>query len=564
MTFKTGVFAPLPSSNQIHIPGTIYPDIQVPFREVTLSQGAPFYLYDNWGEYAQKEAQIDSQEGLTKLRTPWILDRTLCESVHRKDPCKGGKDRVSIQPKPNQTISQLQWARKGVITREMEFVAIRENLYRQNSSHWDPHKEALNAPGSVKGLPKWITPEWVRNEILLGRAILPSNINHPESEPMIIGRNFLVKVNANLGNSALRSDFSEELNKTKQAIRWGADTLMDLSTGPSISQTRELVLRNSPVPVGSVPIYQALEAVEGKIGELTWEHFKAILLEQALQGIDYFTLHAGVLKDFVPLFDSRVTGIVSRGGGIMAKWCALHKQENFLYTHFDELCELLLTFDVSLSLGDGCRPGAIHDANDKVQFEELAVLGQLGRRAFEQGVQVMIEGPGHVPMNLIQDNMRLQEKHCGQTPFYTLGPLTTDIAPGYDHITSAIGASMIGAMGTAILCYVTPKEHLGLPNAHDVKEGLMAYKIAAHAADVAKGHWGAKLRDKALSLARFEFRWDDQFNLSLDPPKAKAFFQQEMNKSAHLKANFCAMCGPKFCPMKITHQLKSVEINTTV
>ncbi len=486
-------------------------NMRVPFREIPLSGGnAPFRTYDTSGAHSDPSATIDLSLGLPKIRSSWIQKRL------------GDTNK-----------SQMHYARKGVITEEMEFAALREGL----------------------------SPEYVRDEIARGRAIIPANVNHPELEPMIIGRNFLVKINANIGNSAVLSSIEDEVEKLVWATRWGADTVMDLSTGKNIHETREWILRNSPVPIGTVPIYQALEKVGGRPEELTWESYRQTLIEQAEQGVDYFTIHAGVLKDYVPLTMKRLTGIVSRGGAILAKWCVTHGKENFLYTHFEEICEIMKAYDVSFSLGDGLRPGSIHDANDAAQFAELKTLGELTQIAWKHDIQTMIEGPGHVPMHLIQENMDKQLKECSEAPFYTLGPLTTDIAPGYDHITSAIGAAMIGRAGCALLCYVTPKEHLGLPNKDDVKAGVIAYKIAAHAADLAKGHPRAKERDYALSKARFEFRWEDQFNLSLDPPTAKAFHDETLPADGAKRAHFCSMCGPSFCSMRISEDVQKEKLS---
>ncbi len=509
-------------------------DISVPFRRIHLSEtlhqptpgvtlppNPPVDVYDTSSVYGEPGAKVDVRQGLKKLRSEWIAKR---------------------QHNPDLGMTQLASARRGIITPEMEFVALRENLGRED-------------------LPNPVTPEFVRDEVARGRAIIPVNHNHPESEPMIIGRHFLVKVNANIGNSSVTSSIEEEVEKLVWATRWGADTIMDLSTGRNIHQTREWILRNSPVPVGTVPIYQALERVGGVAENLDWPTFRQVLEEQAEQGVDYFTIHAGVLHDFISLTANRVTGIVSRGGSIMAKWCMAHKAESFLYVHFREICELCARYDISLSLGDGLRPGSIADANDEAQFAELRVLGELTKIAWEYDVQVMIEGPGHVPMHKIKENMDEQLKHCHEAPFYTLGPLTTDIAPGYDHITSGIGAAMIGAFGCAMLCYVTPKEHLGLPNKDDVKEGLIAYKIAAHAADLAKGHPGAQARDDAMSKARFEFRWEDQFNLALDPVTAKAYHDETLPQESNKTAQFCSMCGPKFCSMKISHEVRQYTGN---
>jgi phosphomethylpyrimidine synthase len=516
----------LPASNKIYVGGKIYPKIKVPVREISLhpdSNEKPLKVYDTSGIYTDPTKQIDINAGLPKARN-WQL--------------KKGK-------------TQLQFAKEGVITPEMEFVAIREN---NGLSELPANTKGGNPMGA--NLPKIYTPEFVRSEIAAGRAIIPANINHPESEPMIIGRNFAVKINANIGNSAIGSSIEEEVEKMVWATRWGADTIMDLSTGKNIHETREWIIRNSPVPVGTVPIYQALEKVGGVAEDLTWEIYRDTLIEQAEQGVDYFTIHAGVRLPFIHLTENRVTGIVSRGGSILAKWCISHHKENFLYTHFREICKIMREYDVSYSLGDGLRPGSIADANDEAQFAELRTLGELTKIAWEEGCQVMIEGPGHVPMHMIQENMTEQLKHCHEAPFYTLGPLTTDIAPGYDHITSGIGAAMIGWFGTAMLCYVTPKEHLGLPDREDVKTGVITYKIAAHAADLAKGHPAAQMRDDALSRARFEFRWRDQFNLSLDPETAEKFHDATLPAEGAKLAHFCSMCGPKFCSMKITEEVR--------
>ncbi|GEP92959.1 hydroxymethylpyrimidine synthase [Chitinophaga terrae (ex Kim and Jung 2007)] len=525
--------SPLPASKKIYVRGTLHP-INVAMREITLTgtrnsktPDKPVVVYDTSGPFTDPGIAIDPAIGIPKIRETWILDRN---DVARAE-------NGALRAKPGQHLTQLSYAKRGIITPEMEYIAIRENQLATGSD-------------------KLITPEIVRQEVAAGRAIIPSNINHPESEPMIIGRRFLVKINANIGNSAVTSSIEEEVEKAVWACRWGADTLMDLSTGKNIHATREWIIRNSPVPVGTVPIYQALEKVNGKAEDLTWEIFRDTLIEQAEQGVDYFTIHAGVLLRYIPLTAKRVTGIVSRGGSIMAKWCLAHHRENFLYTHFEEICEIMKTYDVSFSLGDGLRPGSIADANDAAQFAELETLGELTKIAWKHDVQVMIEGPGHVPMHLIQENMDKQLKHCHEAPFYTLGPLTTDIAPGYDHITSAIGAAMIGWMGTAMLCYVTPKEHLGLPNKEDVRQGVIAYKIAAHAADLAKGHPVAQLRDDALSKARFEFRWEDQFNLSLDPETARSYHDETLPAEGAKIAHFCSMCGPYFCSMKITQEVR--------
>ncbi len=569
---------PFPGSHKVYVQGS-RADIHVPMREICqhatpLAKGSepnpPITIYDTSGPYTDPAAKIDLRVGLPALRAAWIADRGDTEQLDRISSHYGRERlndasltalrfpalRAPRRAKAGGNVTQMHYAKRGIITPEMEFVAIRENAKLQEalSSGLIAHQH----PGQDFGaaIPAVITPEFVRDEIARGRAIIPANINHPEIEPMIIGRNFLVKINANIGNSALVSDIGEEVAKMAWAIRWGGDTVMDLSTGKNIHETREWILRNSPVPIGTVPIYQALEKVDGIAENLTWEIFRDTLIEQAEQGVDYFTIHAGVLLRYVPLTANRVTGIVSRGGSIMAKWCLSHHKENFLYTHFEEICEIMKAYDVSFSLGDGLRPGCIADANDAAQFGELETLGELTKIAWKHDVQVMIEGPGHVPMHLVKANMEKQLAHCHEAPFYTLGPLTTDIAPGYDHITSAIGAAMIGWFGTAMLCYVTPKEHLGLPNRKDVKDGIIAYKIAAHAADLAKGHPGAQLRDNALSKARFEFRWEDQFNLGLDPDTAREFHDETLPKDAHKVAHFCSMCGPKFCSMKITQDVR--------
>jgi len=569
---------PLPGSRKVYLPGTLYPFLRVPMREIaqtpTQQHGAsgnrrvdnpPVTVYDTSGPYTDPAISIDVREGVAPLRRPWIDARGDAEelpgiSSHygrlrladpQLDSLRFAHLRRPLRAKAGCNVTQMHYARRGMITPEMEFIAIRENQ-RMEAAFSAQH------PGNSWGanIPKAITPEFVRDEVARGRAVITANINHPELEPMIIGRNFLVKINANIGNSAVTSTIEEEVEKMVWATRWGADTVMDLSTGRNIHETREWILRNSPVPIGTVPIYQALEKVNGKAEDLTWEIFRDTLIEQAEQGVDYFTIHAGVRLRYVPLTAKRVTGIVSRGGSILAKWCLAHHAENFLYTHFEEICEIMKAYDVTFSLGDGLRPGSIADANDEAQFAELDTLGELTQIAWKHDVQTMIEGPGHVPMHLIQVNMTKQLETCGEAPFYTLGPLTTDIAPGYDHITSAIGAAMIGWYGTAMLCYVTPKEHLGLPNRDDVKEGVIAYKIAAHAADLAKGHPGAQARDNALSMARFEFRWEDQFNLGLDPERARAFHDATLPAEAAKVAHFCSMCGPHFCSMKITEDVR--------
>jgi len=564
------------NSKKIYIEGSS-PDIQVPFREITISdtpsefgaeKNAPVLTYDTSGPYTDPKSKIDIKNGLSPMRNKWIEDRMDTEQLDGPSSIYGEKRktdpaledmRFNLKRNPKKAIlgknvSQMHYAKKGIITPEMEFIAIRENQRREGIS------EILQTqhPGESHGakIPKKITPEFVREEVAKGRAIIPANINHPETEPMIIGRNFLVKINANIGNSALGSSISEEVEKMVWGTRWGADTVMDLSTGKNIHETREWIIRNSPVPIGTVPIYQALEKVNGKAEDLTWEIFKDTLIEQAEQGVDYFTIHAGVRLAYIPMTAKRMTGIVSRGGSIMASWCLAHHKESFLYTHFEDICEIMKAYDVSFSLGDGLRPGSIYDANDEAQFAELKTLGELTKIAWEHDVQVMIEGPGHVPMHMIKENMDLQLEHCDEAPFYTLGPLTTDIAPGYDHITSGIGAAMIGWYGCAMLCYVTPKEHLGLPEKEDVRTGIITYKIAAHAADLAKGHPGSQIRDNALSKARFEFRWNDQFNLGLDPEKAKEFHDETLPQEGAKQAHFCSMCGPHFCSMKISQDVR--------
>ena len=569
----------LPASRKVYIQGS-RPDIRVPMREIALTDtptglggenNLPIMVYDTSGVYTDLSVQIDLNKGLPNIRETWIAER---EDTERLDTLTStfGQERLKdirtaeirfahIQKprraKTGKNVSQMHYAKQGIITPEMEYIAIRENQRQHEGADMRQHVgQNFGAHNLME-----ITPEFVRKEVAEGRAIIPANINHPECEPMIIGRNFLVKINANIGNSALGSSIDEEVSKMTWATRWGADTIMDLSTGKNIHETREWIIRNSPVPIGTVPIYQALEKVDGVAEDLTWEIFKDTLIEQAEQGVDYFTIHAGVLLRYVPMTANRLTGIVSRGGSIMAQWCLAHHTENFLYTHFDEICEIMQAYDISFSLGDGLRPGCIQDANDEAQFSELRTLGELTHRAWKHDVQVMIEGPGHVPMHMIKENMDLQLEVCQEAPFYTLGPLTTDIAPGYDHITSAIGAAMIGWYGTAMLCYVTPKEHLGLPNKKDVKDGIITYKIAAHAADLAKGHPGAQVRDNALSKARFEFRWEDQFNLSLDPDTARSMHDETMPKEAHKSAHFCSMCGPKFCSMKITQNVRDYAKN---
>ena len=572
---------PFPNSKKVYVAGTLFP-IRVAMREISLSdtklsQGAleknpPVTVYDTSGAYTDEQLEINIKKGLPRLRESWILDRqdveildalTSAYGQQRAEDPKLAHLRFEFTHKPKvaksgQNVTQLHYAKQGIITPEMEYVAIRENQRLEQLEAVSPALKQQHSGNSFGArTPKnYITPEFVRDEIVAGRAIIPNNINHPESEPMIIGRNFLVKINANIGNSAVTSTIEEEVEKAVWACRWGADTIMDLSTGKNIHETREWIIRNSPVPIGTVPIYQALEKVKGIAEDLTWEIFRDTLIEQAEQGVSYFTIHAGVLLRYIHLTAQRVTGIVSRGGSIMAKWCLFHHQENFLYTHFEEICEIMKRYDIAFSLGDGLRPGSIADANDAAQFAELETLGELTKIAWKHDVQVMIEGPGHVPMHLIKENMEKQLRDCGEAPFYTLGPLTTDIAPGYDHITSAIGAAMIGWYGTAMLCYVTPKEHLGLPNKKDVKDGVITYKLAAHAADLAKGHPGAQYRDNALSKARFEFRWEDQFNLSLDPDTAREFHDETLPADAAKVAHFCSMCGPKFCSMKISQEIR--------
>jgi phosphomethylpyrimidine synthase len=581
---------PISGSKKVYVPGVLH-NIQVGMREISVSptklyngkmvENPPVTVYDTGGPYTDENYQLDVKKGLPRIREQWILDRNDVETLDQISS-DYGKERMNdttldhlrfehiskpLRAKPGMNVSQMYYAKKGIITPEMEYVAIRENqrieaLKEQLGDQFETM--CAQHPGNSFGAntpTNWITPEFVRDEIAAGRAIIPNNINHPESEPMIIGRNFLVKINANIGNSAVTSSIEEEVEKAVWACRWGADTIMDLSTGKNIHETREWIIRNSPVPIGTVPIYQALEKVNGKAEDLTWEIFRDTLIEQAEQGVSYFTIHAGVLLRYIPLTAKRMTGIVSRGGSIMAKWCLSHHKENFLYTHFEEICEIMKAYDVAFSLGDGLRPGSLADANDAAQFGELETLGELTKIAWKHDVQVMIEGPGHVPMHLIKENMDKQLKECHEAPFYTLGPLTTDIAPGYDHITSAIGAAMIGWFGTAMLCYVTPKEHLGLPNRKDVKDGVITYKLAAHAADLAKGHPGAQYRDNALSKARFEFRWEDQFNLSLDPDTAREFHDETLPAEGAKVAHFCSMCGPKFCSMKITQDIREAADN---
>lgn len=566
-TVTTG---PLPASTKVHKAGILYPDIRVPMREIALHPTAgepPVTVYDASGPYTDPKHILNIEGGLPRLRHAWAVARGDVEAyegrhVRPEDNGFATGERLTpefpvrnqpLRAKDGKAVTQLAYARAGIITPEMEFVAIRENLGREAV------REKLVRDGESFGahIPDYVTPEFVRQEVAAGRAIIPANINHPEAEPMIIGRNFLVKINANIGNSAVTSSMADEVDKMVWAIRWGGDTVMDLSTGRNIHNIREWIIRNAPVPIGTVPLYQALEKVGGIAEDLTWEVFRDTLIEQAEQGVDYFTIHAGVRLHYIPLTVNRVTGIVSRGGSIMAKWCLHHHKESFLYEHFEEICDICRAYDVSFSLGDGLRPGSIADANDAAQFAELETLGELTQIAWAKDCQVMIEGPGHVPMHKIKENMDKQLKVCGEAPFYTLGPLTTDIAPGYDHITSGIGAAMIGWFGTAMLCYVTPKEHLGLPDRNDVKVGVITYKIAAHAADLAKGHPAAQIRDNALSRARFEFRWEDQFNLSLDPETARSFHDETLPKEAHKVAHFCSMCGPKFCSMRISHDIRA-------
>jgi len=582
---------PLPNSRRIYVAGS-RPDIRVPMREIAQAdtptgmggeRNPPIFVYDCSGAYGDPQASIDIRNGLPALRSGWIAERGDTEELPDLSSEFGriraadkmlddlrfpGLHRKPLRAKSGMNVTQMHYARRGIITPEMEFIAIRENNNRR------AYIESLQACGPQgrkladlmtrqhtgqnfgASIPEEITPEFVRSEVARGRAVIPANINHPEAEPMIIGRNFLTKINANIGNSALGSSIQEEVEKMTWSIRWGGDTVMDLSTGKNIHETREWIIRNSPVPIGTVPIYQALEKVDGKAEELSWEIFRDTLIEQAEQGVDYFTIHAGVLLRYVPMTASRMTGIVSRGGSILAKWCLAHHKESFLYTHFEDICEIMKAYDVGFSLGDGLRPGSIYDANDEAQLAELKTLGELTDIAWKHDCQVFIEGPGHVPMHMIKENMDLQLEYCKEAPFYTLGPLTTDIAPGYDHITSGIGAAMIGWYGTAMLCYVTPKEHLGLPDKNDVKEGIITYKLAAHAADLAKGHPGAQIRDNAMSKARFEFRWEDQFNLGLDPDKARAFHDETLPKESAKVAHFCSMCGPHFCSMKITQDVR--------
>ena len=576
-TVNKAFIEPLPNSRKIYVAGS-RDDIKVPMREIKLTdtigdlaeKNDPVHVYDTSGPYTDPKKSINFRNGIEQHRGKWIGERgdteildsfssSYCNKRLNDESLDGLRFEHILKPrraKSGKNVTQMHYAKQGIITPEMEFIAIRE------SCRWQQYKDQV---GQHKGesfgasIPQTITPEFVRDEVARGRAIIPSNINHPETEPMIVGRNFLIKINGNIGNSALGSSIDEEVDKMVWGIRWGADTIMDLSTGKNIHETREWIIRNSPVPIGTVPIYQALEKVNGVAEDLTWEIFSDTLIEQAEQGVDYFTIHAGVRLKYVPLTAKRVTGIVSRGGSIMAKWCLAHHQESFLYTHFEEICEIMKSYDVTFSLGDGLRPGSIADANDEAQYGELETLGELTKIAWKHDVQTFIEGPGHIPMHMIKDNMEKQLSECGEAPFYTLGPLTTDIAPGYDHITSAIGAAQIGWYGCAMLCYVTPKEHLGLPNKDDVKTGIITYKIAAHAADLAKGHPGAQIRDNAISKARFEFRWEDQFNLSLDPDTARSFHDETLPKQAAKTAHFCSMCGPKFCAMKITHEIKGLD-----
>jgi phosphomethylpyrimidine synthase len=563
---------PLPNSKKIYVAGS-RPDIRVPMREIAQTPtgdepNPPIFVYDCSGPYTDPTVKIDIRAGLPAVRAGWIAERNDTEELPGLSSEYGRSreadaeltglrfdlKRKPLRAKAGANVTQMHYARRGIITPEMEFVAIRENQRLDALPEMLRRQHRGESFGAA--IPQEITAEFVRSEVARGRAIIPANINHPEAEPMIIGRNFLTKINCNIGNSPIVSSIQEEVDKMTWAIRWGGDTVMDLSTGKNIHETREWIVRNSPVPIGTVPIYQALEKVDGKAEDLTWEIFRDTLIEQAEQGVDYFTIHAGVLLRYIPMTAGRMTGIVSRGGSILAKWCLAHHKENFLYTHFEDICEIMKAYDVAFSLGDGLRPGSLYDANDEAQLGELKTLGELTDIAWQHDVQVMIEGPGHVPMHMIKENMELQLKWCKEAPFYTLGPLTTDIAPGYDHITSAIGAAMIGWYGTAMLCYVTPKEHLGLPDKNDVKDGIMAYKIAAHAADLAKGHPGAQARDNALSKARFEFRWEDQFNLGLDPDKAREFHDETLPTQAAKQAHFCSMCGPHFCSMKISQDVR--------
>lgn len=570
---------PFPNSEKVYVNGKIYPDIRVPMRKIHLSDtvdalngkktpNAPVFVYDTSGAYTDPQVEINVHKGLEPIRQNWIISREDTQQLtklsseygqqrlsdEKLDAIRFNRTRNPRKAINGKNVTQMHYARKGIITPEMEFVAIRENQKLQEIKHITPQHKGFSFGANI---PEEITPEFVREEIAKGRAVIPCNINHPESEPMIIGRNFLVKINANIGNSVVTSSIEEEVEKSVWACRWGADTIMDLSTGKNIHETREWILRNAPVPVGTVPIYQALEKVGGKAEKLSWEIFRDTLIEQAEQGVDYFTIHAGVLLKYIPYTAKRVTGIVSRGGSIMAKWCLAHHKENFLYTHFEEICQIMKAYDVTFSLGDGLRPGSIADANDYAQFAELKTLGELTKIAWKHDVQCIIEGPGHIPMHMIKENMDKEIQECFEAPFYTLGPLVTDIAPGYDHITSGIGAAQIGWYGCAMLCYVTPKEHLGLPNKDDVKTGVITYKIAAHAADLAKGHPGAQHRDNAMSKARFEFRWEDQFNLSLDPDTARSFHDETLPSENAKVAHFCSMCGPHFCSMKITQEVRN-------
>jgi len=574
----SAAISPFPNSTKIYVSGS-RPDIRVPMREVRLSdtpvgttnrKNLPVYIYDTSGPFTDPSVSVDIRTGLSPLREKWIEERgdtkilpEISSAYGRQrlsDPTLSASRFARIRPprraKAGKNITQMHYAKRGIVTPEMEYIAIRENMRFEVARGQDLLQQQHMGENFGAAIPRVITPEFVRDEIARGRAIIPANINHPEVEPMIIGRNFLVKINANIGNSALSSSIEEEVDKMVWGIRWGADTVMDLSTGDNIHETREWIIRNSPVPIGTVPIYQALEKVNGKPEELSWEIFRDTLIEQAEQGVDYFTIHAGVLLRYVPITANRLTGIVSRGGSILAKWCLAHHKENFLYTQFEEICEIMKAYDVAFSLGDGLRPGSIYDANDASQFGELETLGELTKIAWKHDVQTIIEGPGHIPMHMIKENMDKQLTVCSEAPFYTLGPLVTDIAPGHDHLTSAIGAALIGWYGTAMLCYVTPKEHLGLPDRDDVKEGIIAYKIAAHAADLAKGHPGAQIRDNAISKARFEFRWDDQFNLGLDPDRARSFHDETLPKQSAKVAHFCSMCGPQFCSMRITQDVR--------
>ncbi len=582
LTLPDNYVGPFPNSRKVYIKGKLFPDVRVPMREIHLTptyegkgrrrrvirNNPSFIEYDSSGIYTEDDVEIDLSKGLPKIREKWVKGRAEVEEVHtsfprlRCDLPSEWRDRKVFKAKKGAAVTQMYYAKRGVITPEMEFVAIRENMLREKLRERYPHvverEDRLLPKDKRFCFPREVTPEFVRAEVARGRAIIPANVNHLELEPMVIGKNFFVKINANIGNSAVVSSIADEVAKMVWAIRWGADTVMDLSTGSDIYETREWIIRNSPVPVGTVPIYEALEKVGGVPEELSWEVYRDVLIEQAEQGVDYFTIHAGVLLRYIPYTANRVAGIVSRGGSIMAKWCLAHHKENFLYTHFEEICEILRSFDVAVSLGDGLRPGALADANDKAQLAELETLGELTEIAWKHDVQVMIEGPGHIPLHLVEENVVLEDSICKEAPFYTLGPLVTDIAPAYDHITSAIGAANIGWHGTAMLCYVTPKEHLGLPDADDVKEGVIAYKIAAHAADVAKGHPIARMRDDILSLARFEFRWEDQFNLSLDPIRAREYHDETLPQEEAKLAHFCSMCGPKFCSMEITQQIREM------